>query len=339
MDLDRYLTVNRPDWDRLRQLSSAARSRPSGMTPAEIEEMVRLYQRASTQLSFARHHYRDPSLTAELTAVVAEANATLYRRTGSPLGGLRRFFAVSFPAAVWHLRGHVAVAALSLVVPFLIVGIWMAETEEALSFVGSEAERAAYVDEQFEAYYSSEPASEFATAVLVNNIRVSFLAYAAGVLAGLGAVLILAYNGANVGVAWALFIVADQQPRFWGLILPHGLLELSAVVLAGAAGMALGWSLVSPGDRPRGQAFTEEARRSVVVILGLVLVFIAAGLIEGFITPSPLPTPARVAVGVAVEAAFVSYLVSFGRRAADAGSTGLASVDLDGPGSRVAVGI
>ncbi|MEL7155630.1 MAG: stage II sporulation protein M [Actinomycetota bacterium] len=339
MDLDRYLTVNRPDWDRLRHLATRARRQPHRLQPREVDELIRLYQRASTQLSFARNHYQDPSLTAELTAVVADANATIYRRTGSPLAGLRRFFTISFPATVWHLRRFVLASAAALVIPWLVVGLWMASTEEALAYAGTEAERAAYVDEDFEAYYSSAPASEFATQVLINNIQVSFLAYAAGVLFGAGAVFILAFNGANVGVAWALFIVAGQQGRFWGLILPHGLLELSAVVLAGAAGMALGWSLVAPGDRRRGQAFTEEARRSVLVILGLVLVFIAAGIIEAFITPSPLPTAARVAFGIAVEFAFVAYIVSFGRRAAAQGLTGLAGDDLEGPTARAVLNV
>ncbi|MCP4221950.1 MAG: stage II sporulation protein M [Actinomycetia bacterium] len=334
MDLDRYLANNRPTWDRLAELAGRARHRPASLSPDEVDELIALYQRVSTQLSFARDHYADPTLTVELTSIVAAANATLYRRTSSPGAAWRRFFAVSFPAAVWHLRRFVAIAALATLLPAAIVAIWLSSTEEALAYVGTEAERAAYVDEEFEAYYSSEPAAQFATEVLINNIQVSFTAFAAGVLAGAGSVLILIYNGANVGVALSMFIVADQQSRFWGLILPHGLLELSAVVIAGAAGMALGWALVAPGDRTRGDAFTQEARRAVVVIMGLVLAFITAGIIEGFITPSPLPTLARVGVGLAIELAFVTYIIVFGRRAASEGLTGLASEGLEGPTGR-----
>jgi len=304
------------------------------LTSSEVDEFVGLYQRVSTQLSFARNHYRDPALTDELTALVASANATLYRRTASPQAAVRRFFTIAFPAAVWHLRRFVAIAALSTFLPAAILAIWLSSTEEALAFVGDEAERAAFVNEDFESYYSSEPAAQFATEVLVNNIQVSFLAYAAGVFFGIGSVLLLAFNGANVGVALALFIVAGRQAQFWGLILPHGLLELSAVVIAGAAGMALGWSLIAPGDRSRSVAFTEEARRSVVLIMGLVLAFITAGVIEGFVTPSPAPTAVRVGIGVAVEAAFVAYIVSFGRRAALEGLTGLLDEGLEGETGR-----
>ena len=84
MDLDRYLATHRPSWDRLSELSARVRRRPSSLTPDEVDEFIRLYQRVSTQLSYARNHYGDPAVTAELTAVVAEANATIYRRTTSP---------------------------------------------------------------------------------------------------------------------------------------------------------------------------------------------------------------------------------------------------------------
>jgi uncharacterized membrane protein SpoIIM required for sporulation len=120
-----------------------------------------------------------------------------------------------------------------------------------------------------------------------------------------------------------LFAAAGQNAKFYGLILPHGLLELSAVVIAGSAGLRLGWSLVDPGDRPRAVALTEEGRRSVVVVLGLAATFVVAGLIEGFVTGSSLPTLVRVGVGVIVEVLFVLYVVVLGRDAAARGITGL----------------
>jgi uncharacterized membrane protein SpoIIM required for sporulation len=228
---------------------------------------------------------------------------------------------------------------VATLLPAAIVGLWLASNDEALAYAAPEAERAAYVNEEFEAYYSSEPAGQFATEVLINNIQVSFFAFAAGVLFGIGSVFILVYNGANVGIALGLFIEAGQQSRFWGLILPHGLLEISAVIIAGAAGMTLGWALVAPGERSRSDAFTDAARRSVVVILGLMLAFIIAGIIEGFVTPSSLPTGARVGVGAAVELAFVAYVVSFGRRAEAAGLTGLAGEELEGDTARAVLSV
>lgn len=339
MDLDWYLAANRPAWDRLAQLAATARRSPRQLSPAEVDELISLYQRTSAQLSFARRHYGDPALTAELNRLVATANAAVYRRTASPVAGIRRYFTVTFPGAVWHIRRFVLVAAIATLAPVAIVGVWLSSNQEALAFAAPEAQRAAYVDEEFESYYSSAPAGQFATQVLVNNIQVSFLAFAAGVVFGIGSVALLVYNGVNVGVALALFIDAGRQATFWGLILPHGFLELTAVILAGAAGMTLGWALVAPGDQSRAQAFTDAARRSVMVVLGLMLCFVTAGIIEGFITPSGLPTAVRIGIGLAVELLFVTYVLAFGRRAAAQGLTGLARETLEGDTARAVLAV
>jgi uncharacterized membrane protein SpoIIM required for sporulation len=321
-DLDRYLVTNRPGWDRLAVLTSRVRRSPRSLAPAEVDEFLRLYQRASSQLSHARGHYGDPDLTTELTALVSEAHHALYRRTASPWSGVRMFFGSTFPGAVWNIRRFVAVAFVVTFLPAAVLALWLANSPEALDVAAPEAVRAAYVSEEFENYYSSAPAAEFATSVLVNNIQVSFLAFALGVTLGVGTVIVLAYNGANIGVALAVFISAGQQSKFWGLVLPHGLLELSAVVIAGAAGLRLGWTIIDPGDRGRGSAFAEEGRRSVAIVLGLVLAFVVAGLIEGYVTPG-LPAATRISIGVAVEAAFVVYIVAFGRRSEAADRLGL----------------
>ena len=124
-----------------------------------------------------------------------------------------------------------------LVLPFLAVGLWVGTSPAALEASGPEALRQAYVEEDFEAYYSSLASSEFAALVTTNNIRVGALAFAGGI-ALLPTALVLVMNGATVGVAWGLFLAAGEQARFWGLILPHGLLELTAVFVAGGAGLA-----------------------------------------------------------------------------------------------------
>ncbi|HEU5083516.1 MAG TPA: stage II sporulation protein M [Acidimicrobiales bacterium] len=315
MDLDRYIAQHQPAWDRLAHLSRRGRRGAHRLEPAELDELVQLYQRVSGHLSHARVAYADPALTSLLTRTVADANAVIYGARSSARTAVRDFVLVSFPGAVWRIRHFVLVAALLTVVPGFAVGTWIANSDAALEASGPEAVRAAYVEEDFEAYYSSEPASQFAAEVTFNNIQVSITAFAVGILACVGTAGILVFNGANVGVAGGLFHAVGEWERFWGLILPHGLLEITAVVVAGAAGLRLGWTLIDPGDRPRVEALTEEGRRSVVVVLGLVGAFVTAGLIEGFVTGSPLPTAVRVGIGVLVEAAFVTYVVRLGRAA------------------------
>jgi uncharacterized membrane protein SpoIIM required for sporulation len=322
MDVDTFLATNQASWDRLSTLTGRASRQVRRLSADELEEMVTLYERTATQLSYARTTYRDPALTATLSSLVARAGAVVYGSRPRTLRALGQFFVVTFPAAVWYCRRFVAVSAALLLVPAFAVGLWVASSPRAVEATGPKAVREAYVNQDFEHYYRSAPASEFASQVFTNNVQVSIYAFAAGIAFCLPTAFILIYNGANVGVAGGLFASVGQQAKFFGLILPHGLLELTAVIIAGAAGLRLGWTLIDPGDRTRRDALADEGRRALAIVAGLVVVFLAAGTIEGFVTGSSLPTWARVGIGVLGEAALLSWLVIRGRAAAAQGLTG-----------------
>lgn len=322
MSIDQFIQRNEPSWKRLERLSHEARKRHPSLSASELDEFVRLYQQTSSHLSHARTNLQDPTLTMRLTRVVADANGALYGSTGNSLRGFADFFRFSFPAAVWDARRFVLVAAVLTLLPAIVFGVWLGVSDRAVDSIADEAAQQAFVTEEFEDYYSSAPAAQFSTEVLINNIQVAFLAFAAGIVFCVGTAYILVFNGANLGVAAGLFYNVGEAPVFWGLILPHGLLEVSAIIVAGAAGLRLGWAIIAPGDHTRVQALANEGRRSVVIVLGLALVFVTAGLIEGFVTPSSLPTAARVGIGVLAELIFVLYIVSRGRLAASHGLTG-----------------
>jgi uncharacterized membrane protein SpoIIM required for sporulation len=322
MDIDRYIAGNTPVWDRLAQLTVRAERGAGRLDAAELEELVRLYQRVATHLSYARTHYGDPALTAKLSGLVARSGAVVYGTRPRTLRAVGRFFAATFPAAMWHIRWFIAVAALVSVLPAIGFGIWLANSPAAVEATAPAAVREAYVNHDFEAYYSSAPASQFAASVFSNNVQVAFVAFAVGILLCVGTLSVLIVNGANLGVALGLFAAVGRQPKFWGLVLPHGMLELTGVFVAGAAGLRLGWTLIDPGDRPRLYALAEEGRRTVVIVIGIILTFAVAGSIEGFVTGRPWPTALRVGIGVLAEIAFLAYAIGLGRRAAARGLTG-----------------
>jgi uncharacterized membrane protein SpoIIM required for sporulation len=238
-----------------------------------------------------------------------------------------RFFAVTFPAAVWHTRRFVLVSFALTMVPALAMGVWLARSPAALDASAPAAVREAYVNGDFEDYYSSQPAEAFAAQVFTNNVQVGFLAFAGGVLVCLPTAYVLAFNGARLGEVAGLFAAVGQSGKFWGLILPHGLLELTAVFVAGATGLMLGWSLIDPGDRPRADALVDAGRRAIVIVVGLIAVFATAGLIEGFVTGHVGSTVVRVGIGAAAELAFLVYVVTQGRAAARRGLTGALGED------------
>jgi uncharacterized membrane protein SpoIIM required for sporulation len=322
VDIDSYIARNQPGWDRLDELTRRARRHVGGLSPAEIDELIAGYQRTSAQLSYVRTYYREPALAARLTRLVAAANTVVYGTRARSWRVLGAFFSVTFPAAVWHQRRAVVAATLLFSVPAVLAGLWLVNDPVALEASGGAAERQVYVDEQFEQYYSDDPSAQFFTEVTTNNIRVGFAAFALGALLCLPGAFVLVLNAVNLVVAASWMITEGEALRFWGLILPHGALEITAIVVAGGAGLALGWAIVAPGDRRRSDALAEEGRRAVVIVLGLMATFTVAGLIEGFVTGSGLPAGVRVGVGLVTWGAFVAYVVALGRPAAAAGYTG-----------------
>lgn len=326
MDIDRYIARNEPTWQRLDELTGSARRRIGSLEPAEIEELVQLYQRTSAHLSYVRTYLRDPVLISRLTRLVATANGVLYGKRAKTWKAVARFFLLTYPAAVYHCRRAIGIAAAVFFVPALLLGVHLSTSPSALDASGSKKIREHYVHNLFEEYYSDQPAPVFFTQVTTNNIRVSFFAYAFGAVSGgLGAVFMLLMNGAPLGIIGAWMISEGEFGRFLGFIIPHGALELSAIVIAGGAGIKLGWTLVVPGDRARAEAFREEGLRSVTILIGLMTMFLSAGIVEGFITGRGLPVAARVGIGVLLWAGYVLYLVTQGRRATLEGVTGLLS--------------
>lgn len=318
MDVDAFVLTHRGAWDRLDWLV-AQRRRLDG---AEIDELVDLYQRVATDLSLLRSASPDSALIGRLTTLVARARAAVTGAHAPLTSDIARFWTVSFPVVAYRAwRWWLATAAVFLAVTALIA-IWVAGNPDVQAAIAPPAEIDRLVSHDFESYYRDHPAGAFALQVWVNNSWVAARAIAFAVLLGLPIPVLLFANAANLGVALGLMFAAGRGGFMLGLLMPHGLLELTAVFLAGAVGMRLGWTVIAPGDRPRGQVLAEQGRAVVAVAVGLVAVLAVAGLIEALVTPSPLPTWVRIGVGVLAEAGFLAYVVAFGRRAAAAGESG-----------------
>ncbi len=321
MDIDRFLLANEATWQRLAALTRQASRSAARLPAAELDELVSLYQRAGTHLSYARTAFDDPGLTSRLSRLVAAAGGVIYGPQPRTLRGVVRFFSRTFPAALWHVRPFLLAATVLMFLPAAVVAVHLSTDEAALEALASPAQRAAFVRAGTD-YYSAQPSAQFASQVFTNNVRVAVLAFSAGIALCLGTALVLASNGVNLGQFVAVFADAGKGGELFGLLVPHGVIELSAVVVAGAAGLRLGWTIIDPGDRRRAPALAEEGRRAVALVVGTAAMLLVAGLIEGFVTGSALPTPVRIGVGAAVGAAFWFYAWSFGRRAAAEGRTG-----------------
>lgn len=329
MDIDAYVAAHAPTWRRLEQLLNRA-SRPRRCSGEELDELVDLYQRTATHLSVIRTSSPDPLLVDRLSSLTSRARGVVSGSRVRAWGEVSRFFTVTFPAAVWRTRWWSLGAAVFTVVVAAAIALWIDGNPAVQREIGSPEHIRQLVEHDFEDYYSSAPAASFASSVFVNNAWVAALAFALGVLLCLPTVYVLYQNAANVGIAAGLMAHHGRIDVFFGLILPHGLLELTAIFIAAGVGLRTGWALVDPGGRRRADAVAEEGRASVAVVLGLVCAFAVAGFIEGYVTPSGWPTWARVGFGVVVEVAFLAYVLVLGRRAAARGETGDLVAELRG---------
>ncbi|MER7501289.1 stage II sporulation protein M [Nonomuraea pusilla] len=318
MDIDAFVTAHRPAWDRLDHL---VKNR-SSLTGAEVDELVELYQRVSTHLSIVRSSSADAMLAGRLSALVARARSAV---TGAHTPAWReftRFFTVSFPVVAYRARWWWLATALAFLAVSWALGAWVAGDPRVQASIASPDEIAQLVDHDFADYYSENPAASFASRVWVNNAWVSAQVIIYAIFLGIPIPLVLYSNAANVGISGGLMASRGKLDIFFGLITPHGLLELTAVFLAAAVGMRLGWTVIDPGPRRRLDALAEQGRAVISVALGLVAVLFVSGLLEAFVTPSGLPTAVRVGIGVLAEAAFLAYVIVFGRRALRQDETG-----------------
>ncbi len=321
MDIDAFVAAHSADWRRLEALVARAR-RPGRCSGAELDELVDLYQRTATHLSVVRTASPDPQLVSRLSTLVARARAVIGSSRSGGWAELARFVTVTFPVAVYRVRWWVAGSATAFLLVAFGIGIWVWSHPDVQRQIAAPELVEQLVTRDFEDYYSSGPATSFSAQVFTNNAQVGALAFASGILLGIPTAYVLLTNAMNVGVTGGLMAAHGRGGLFFGLILPHGLIELTAVFVAAGVGLKLGWTVVDPGNRRRGDALAAEGRSAVAVVLGLVGVFFVAGLIEAFVTPSGLPTWARLAVGILVEAAFLGGVIVLGRRGLRAGATG-----------------
>ena len=318
MDIDAFVAAHHQEWDRLEALAG----RPNRLSGAEVDELVDLYQRTATHLSAVRSSAPDPALVARLSTLVARGRSAVAGTSSPAWRELSRFALATFPAAVYRARWWWIGAAIGSVVVAVALGWWVAGNPTVQASIAAPDEVRRLVDNDFESYYSSHAASAFAVQVWTNNAWLSALVIVSGGLLGLPVPYLLFQNAANLGISGGLMAANGKLGLFFGLILPHGLLELTAVFVAAGVGLRLGWTIVAPGDRPRAEAVASEGRAAVTVAMGLVVVLLVSGLIEAFVTPSSLPTWARIGIGLWVWSGFLAYVWIVGGRAARAGETG-----------------
>jgi uncharacterized membrane protein SpoIIM required for sporulation len=317
VDIDTFVAERDGRWRRLGDLAGRRR-----LDAVEADELVHLYRQTATDLSLVQSQAPDPALRLRLSRLLSRGRAAA---VGAPQvsgwSALARGVLVDFPTTVyrtWRWSVGTALASLGASVAMML---WLRVHPDRVRRVLPSAEVRQLVDHDFRNYYSAHPAQAFGLQVWLNNTVVSALAIFLGVTL-VGTLVVLWQNTLNIGLVGGVMLGAGKGSVLFGLLLPHGMLELSAVFVAAGVGLRTGWAWVAPGAVPRAQSLAEAGRAAGVVAFGLMGVLLVSGAIEAFVTPSGLPTWARTGIGAVAEVSFVSYIVILGRRGVRGGATG-----------------
>jgi len=293
----------------LERLVHRAGTKPERLGAGGVLRLGSLYRAAVADLAVARRRLEpgDPELV-RLEALVGRARQAVYAADAERAGGLRRFFATNYWRDVAERPALLAIAAALLLLPAVAVALWAgSDPDAALGLVPAEFRQA--VEPVGDTGMTAEETAAFSGAVLTNNIQVTFTAFALGLLLGLGTAAVLLYNGLVLGAIAGGAVAAGNGAAFVEFVAAHGVIELSCIVVAAAAGLRLGGALVDPGPLPRTAALAAEARPAIGIVLGTAPWLVLAGLIEGFVTRSGFGLWPGLALGVAVGAVFWGLVV------------------------------
>ncbi len=312
MHPDAFAAERGPAWDELAGLVAAARGRAPRLPAAEILRLGARYREAAADLAYARRRFGDDPVTRRVEALVVRARPLVY---GAPArrGSLSAYLARGYWRAIAERPRPLIAAWLLMLLPALLAGLWALTDPAAAGGLVPAAYRS--VSEPHHRGLVLHGAGEHAgvsIGIFVNNIQVTFLAFAGGITLGLLTAYVLASNGILLGAVAGLATQAGNGPDLLRLLVGHGVLELSCIAVTAAAGLRVGWSLVEPGPGTRASALRAEAGRSVGIVLGTMPWLVLAGLVEGFVTGT-YSLAVVLPLGLALGALYWGLVLTLGR--------------------------
>lgn len=295
MDVRSFVQRNREVWNELEDLLQLFAKQPKRAGAAEIDRLTLLYRTVSSQLSFMRTESPKEEVTGYLNHLVSRTHHMLYQEQYKSSHQLGYFFRQHLPSLLRKRWSFAAIACLLFLFGAVsgYLSVWLDASN--LFAVLPDSMTKGIDPNRIGEGAKEAPHALLSTAIMTNNIRVAILAFVSGITLGIWTIYLMAYNGLIVGALAAYFAQSSKAYTFWAYILPHGVIELTAIFIAGGAGLYMGYTMLVPGPYPRKYALLRTAKESVQLLLGTVPLFVVAGLIEGYITPSGLSLETKYA--------------------------------------------
>ena len=317
-----FETLYQADWDELEKLLAALRGKRSEQRETHGERVAALYRCACEQLALARARSYPAYLVDRLERLSSDAHQAIYQQREFGLGRLRALAAREFPRAVRAHAAYVWIALAVFVLPTIIVGLIVYSRPELILSV-VDAETAADFERMYSGTEEAIGRQRGADTDLAmfgyyirNNVGIAFQCFASGLIAGIGSLFYLAFNGVFFGAIAGYLTERGLSETFYSFVVTHAAFELTAIVLSGAAGLRIGHALLMPGRLSRRQALVVAARESIVIVYGVAVMLLIAAAIEAFWSSAVwIPPIMKYSVAAACWIAVLSYLTLQGRNA------------------------
>jgi uncharacterized membrane protein SpoIIM required for sporulation len=306
----RWIEKRKPHWSRLEELVAACGRRSvASLNHEQVRELALLYRQTAADLSTAREDPSSAALARYLNDLLGRSHNLVYAGAArSRLSGAFRFLFDGFPRTFRETLAY-TLAAFALFLAGAGSGLALSALDpgfERFMLNGDMMDTIARREMWTHGIVSIKPFAS--SAIMTNNIAVSLAACATGMLAGIGPIYMMLFNGLLIGVVASACHRAEMSVALWSFISPHGVLELPAIFIAGGAGLLLGKAILFPGTLPRRDAIVEAGGQAVRLLLGVIPILVIAGIIEGFISPTAAPAAAKFAIGASLLVLFVLYL-------------------------------
>jgi uncharacterized membrane protein SpoIIM required for sporulation len=313
--IDKFINQRKNAWQRLEELLPLLdRSTLRRLRREEVKELGRIYRRTASDLAIARAESRDPRLVNYLNSLVIRAHGRIYRADAHGGKAIRNYFARELPRT---FRRTWRYTAISFAVFFLFGALSFTATRldpEFSELVGVDPAFRELTIETKRHWWEglNESNQEGASFIMTNNIQVTIYTFAFGAMFGVGTLFFLAYNGANIASVLALTYNAGFGNDLLTFMVGHGVVELSCIFIAGGAGLLIGSALIMPGDLSRADALKTNGMEAVRLMLGVALLLVLAGIIEGFISPAAIDPRIKFGIAALTGLALYGYLLFVG---------------------------
>src|SRR5256712_4288814 len=318
MPIDRFIDQHKAAWQRLEDLLKLLDGTSlRRLHREEVRELGRIYRRTSSDLAVARAESRDPRLINYLNSLVIRAHGRIYQADAQGGSRFKQFFTRDFPQTFRRTWRYTTVS-FSVFLVFSLIGFVGTKSDPEFSeLVGvAPAFRELYIETKTHWWEDLNQANQVgASSIFTHNIQVTVYTFAFGALFGVGTIFYLAYNGANIASVLALTYRAGFGNDLLTFMVGHGVIELSCIFIAGGAGLLIGSALLMPGDLSRADALKTRGKDAVRLMMGVAVLLVVAGIIEGFISPAPIRPAIKFSIAAITGLALYSYLLLAGREA------------------------